>query len=481
MTWRESSFCWCFWSLEIPVQDLANGKDLLVRAMDESMNIQPRDMYWSVLGMMNNPWFRIVINKEGDYLRFEHPTQPALLPGGWMERVKRAGGYLTNGYWGEQLSGEATVEPVKKEAKEISMKKNGLDKIITIDELRKHDGEKNPWFVVNGEVYDGTGFLEGHPGGAQSIISAAGLESTDEFMGIHSETAKSMMPSYHVGSLDEVSRKALASGEDNSNDLEPREIFLQSRSWTTATLHAKRTVSWDTRIFTYKLQHDDQALGLPTGQHLMIRLRDPITREAIIRSYTPISEQTKRGYVDVLVKVYFDTPTTKGGKMSQAMDQIPIGHSIDFKGPIGKFEYLGRGIYTLNGQRKPVKHFLMICGGSGVTPIFQVFRAVMRDCKDSTECVVLDGNRLEEDILCKEDLDALTIQGKGRGRVIYTLTKGDDNWAGLRGRIDGAFVKKHCLRETETVVLICGPEAMEKSIHQALKADGWDDDQMVFF
>jgi len=184
MEWRESSFCWCFWNLDIPVTELAEVSDIFVRAMDESMNVQPRDMYWSVLGMMNNPWYRITIAKERDYLRFEHPTQPALMPGGWMERVKKAGGNLTNGYWGEKIGGEEAPEPVTEAAKEVKMTKDGLSTKITIDDLRKHDKEDAPWFVVNGEVYDGTPFLKEHPGGAQSIVSAAGLDSTDEFMAI---------------------------------------------------------------------------------------------------------------------------------------------------------------------------------------------------------------------------------------------------------------------------------------------------------
>ena len=184
MMWKENCFCWCFWSLDILTTELANAQDLLVRAMDESMNIQPRDMYWSVLGMMNNPWFRVTIAKEGDFLRFEHPTQPALLPGGWMERVKKAGGNLLNGYWGETIAGENAVEPVTEVAKEIPMKKEDVNRIITIDELRKHDSKENPWFVLHGEVYDGTPFMKEHPGGAQSIISAAGLDTSDEFMAI---------------------------------------------------------------------------------------------------------------------------------------------------------------------------------------------------------------------------------------------------------------------------------------------------------
>jgi len=183
MEWRESSFCWCFWNLDIAVSELAESQDILVRAMDESMNLQPRDMYWSVLGMMNNPWYRIAITKANDTLHFEHPTQPALMPGGWMERVKKAGGNLSNGYWGERF-GDEPEKPVVEDVKEIKMTKDGLKKLITIDELRQHDKEDSPWFVVNGEVYDGTAFLEGHPGGAQSIISAAALDSSDEFMAI---------------------------------------------------------------------------------------------------------------------------------------------------------------------------------------------------------------------------------------------------------------------------------------------------------
>lgn len=184
MEWRESCFCWCFWNIDIAVSELASSQDILVRAMDESMNLQPRDMYWSVLGMMNNPWYRIAITNENNELHFEHPTQPALMPGGWMERVKKAGGNLSNGHWGERFDDEALTEAVEEEVKEIKMTKDGLKSLITIDELRKHDKEDSPWFVVNGEVYDGTAFLEGHPGGAQSIISAAALDSTDEFMAI---------------------------------------------------------------------------------------------------------------------------------------------------------------------------------------------------------------------------------------------------------------------------------------------------------
>ena len=483
MTWRESCFCWCIWSLNIPVSDLATAHDMLVRAMDESMNIQPRDLYWSVLGMMNNPWFRVTISKEEDFLRFDHPTQPAMMPGGWMERVKKAGGNLANGYWGEKIGEEEASVTVPKVAKEISMKKEGLNRSITIDELRKHDNEEDPWFVLNNEVYLGSSFMQAHPGGAQSIISAAGMDATDEFMAIHSETAKAMMPSYHVGTLNIAAQQALSEPDIPSPSAASQlsSVFLRSRAWNTAPLIAKKIISNDTRIFTFRLSHDAQTIGLPIGQHLLVRLRDPVTREAIIRSYTPISPPSQTGLLDVLVKVYFDAPDVRGGKMSQTLDTLPIGHGVDFKGPIGKFEYLGNGRCTVNAVERKVQRFIMICAGSGVTPILQVFRAVMSDKEDPTTCTVLNGNRMIQDILCKEDLDALIQGNEDRAKVLYTLTKAPEEWKGLRGRINGELVEKHCVRDDDTMVLVCGPEAMEKTIHKTLLNQGWTDEQILFF
>lgn len=481
MSWRESCFCWCFWSLDLSKEELKSTKDIFVRSMDESMNVQPRDMYWSVLGMMNNPWFRVTIDVQGDTMSFEHPTQPALIPGGWMERVKKAGGNLANGFWGEKLEGEEQDNTEVEKPKEIVMTKEGVKNAITIDELRKHDTAEKPWFVLNGEVYDGTAFLEGHPGGAQSIISAAGIDSTEEFMAIHSENAKAMMPDYHIGSLDEAARTALTAGEAENISNEPREHFLQAKSWSKCILHGKKTVSWDTRIFTFKLDHDEQKLGLPVGQHLMVRLHDPATREAIIRSYTPISEITDKGYMEMLVKIYFASDGSPGGKMSMGMDSLPIGHFIEMKGPIGKFEYKGKGLCLVQGKERRVKSFLMICGGSGITPIYQVFRAVMRDKEDHTKCTILDGNRLFEDILCKEELEALAEGNDHKCTVLHTLTKAPDHWTGLRGRITGKLVAERCLKDEETLVLICGPEALEKAMHIALLEQGWTDDQLMFF
>lgn len=293
-----------------------------------------------------------------------------------------------------------------------------------------------------------------------------------------------MMPKYHIGSLDDVSKSALMETEVKSDpSAAPRATFLQPKVWAKSILIGKKIVSRDTRIFTFKLDYPEQTLGLPIGKHLMVRLRDPVTRETTIRSYTPISEIKDKGTMEMLVKVYFDTPNAKGGKMSQAMDALPIGHFIEMKGPIGKFEYCGHGKCLINEKPRHIKTFVMICGGSGITPIYQVFRAVMQNPDDQTKCIVLDGNRLFEDILCREELEELSSGNGHRCKVLHTLTKAPDEWQGLRGRITGKLVEENCAQDKhkETLVLLCGPEALEKSMHIALLEQGWDDDQLLFF
>ncbi|KAI1280980.1 nitrate reductase [Xylaria sp. FL0933] len=490
ISWRESSFCWCFWDLDIPISQLQAADDIMVRAMDEAMMVQPRDMYWSVLGMMNNPWFRVVIHKEGTKLRFEHPTQPALIPGGWMERVKNAGGNLTNGYWGEQLAGEAEVAEPTEPAKEICMVNEKVNRIITLEELKRHEGEEEPWFVVNGEVYDGTGFLEGHPGGPTSITGAAGQDASEEFLAIHSENAKAMLVDYHIGTLDKASLALLLANSEAAaaappEDAAPRAVFLQHKTWTKAILSAKTAVSPDTKIFTFDLEHAEQAVGLPVGQHLTIRLRDPVTREAILRAYTPIPASGARGKLEVLVKIYRDSGARKGGRMTQALDSLPLGHAVDFKGPHGKFEYLGRGLCAVSGRQRRVRRFVMVCGGSGITPIYAVLRAVLVDREDATACVVLDGNRAEEDILCRAELDAMRAGNEHRYRLSYVLSQPGPAWTGERGRIDADLIAREvgpCTStDGEDLVLVCGPKPLEESVLSIFTGMGWKKEDMVFF
>ena len=42
-------WCWCFWSLELPVLLLMQCKELRCRAWDESSNVQPANLTWNLM------------------------------------------------------------------------------------------------------------------------------------------------------------------------------------------------------------------------------------------------------------------------------------------------------------------------------------------------------------------------------------------------------------------------------------------------
>ena len=58
--------------------------------------------------------------------------------------------------------------------------------------------------------------------------------------------------------------------------------------------------------------------------------------------------------------------------MTQFMEKMAIGDTIDVKGPLGHFIYKGRGGYSHHGKEGKVKQMSMIAGGTGITPMWQV-------------------------------------------------------------------------------------------------------------
>lgn len=289
------------------------------------------------------------------------------------------------------------------------------------------------------------------------------------------------MRNYHVGRLDDRGRRALSSHQDADAPPPDRAEFLQADRWMSAPLVKIRPLSDDTKVFRFSLNHENQVSGIPVGHHLLMRVKDKATQNNVVRPYTPISAKTDKGFLDVLVKLYRPVGHRPGGQMSMALDKLSVGDKVAFKGPVGKFEYLGAGRAIVKGEERKVKSFVMICGGSGITPIYQVFRAVMQDPGDETRCTVLDGNRAEGDILLRDQLEALANNGRDRCRVLYTLTDGSEKWTGLRGIISEELIREHASPVDGGMALICGPPGLEAFAKAALANIGWRGEDVLTF
>ena len=71
---------------------------------------------------------------------------------------------------------DAPKQEAKPPAKEAVAPKAGA-KVYSMAEVAKHTAKDDCWFVVKGKVYNGTPFLEDHPGGAASILIVGGHDS----------------------------------------------------------------------------------------------------------------------------------------------------------------------------------------------------------------------------------------------------------------------------------------------------------------
>ena len=539
----DKHWCWAWWETEVDMSRLLDGscEEICCRAWDSNQNCQPVQLTWTVMGMLNNPIYRIKIHREDNRMWFEHPTQGSM-PGGWMTDQA---GQFNESFAVEATPGKNGVAPLRPVAavwkgaktdsvsaagaspasQAVALKPTKAGKLvqstdewlagISMEEVKKHDNEKSCWFVVKGNVYDGTPYLQDHPGGASSILLAGGLEATEDFEAVHSTRAWEMLEDYYLGPLKAAESEAEAKAPQSflsmlasplwrlSALLSPfgsPATFLNPRESQQLELSEKIVVNHDTRIFRFKLPSQSMTLGLPTGMHITLKAK--VDGKPVMRAYTPMTDDSTVGHVDLLVKVYFKGVNPNfpdGGKLSQHLDSMEIGDAIDVKGPIGEFVYNGQGQCLVNGKPRFVKEISMIAGGTGITPCYQVLAAILRDPQDKTMVRLLFANRTPDDILARDVLEELAAKHPDRFTLSFTVDKVSSEeeknvspsaaknsispWKGYVGFVNPAMTKASLFPASEdTMCLMCGPPVMlEKACIPALQSMGYKDSNIFSF
>jgi len=230
----------------------------------------------------------------------------------------------------------------------------------------------------------------------------------------------------------------------------------------------KVNLSHDTRRFRFELPSSEHVLGLPTGQHIYLTAR--IDGQLIVRPYTPTSSDEDHGFMDLVVKVYFKNVHPKfpdGGKMSQYLENMKIGDTIDVRGPSGHLIYNGNGEFAIRKDKKSepkiisVKRVSMIAGGTGITPMLQLIRQVFRDKNDRTCLSLLFANQTEDDILLREELEEVQKEYPERFKLWYTVDRPNEDWAYSSGFISSDMIKDHLFPPSDDdLVVMCGPPPM---------------------
>ena len=157
------------------------------------------------------------------------------------------------------------------------------------------------------------------------------------------------------------------------------------------------------------------------------------------------------------------------GKGSGKMHALVPGDTMAFR-QLHEFDY----------QPNAYPSMLLIAGGSGITPIYQLSKAILGNPGDMTRVKLVYANNSYEDILLKKEFDGLEKEYPERFEVRYTVSKTSpeqisDGKVGVgyvtRGLVEEVLAQK---KATEKVkVLVSGPPAMTEAVAGAKGGFGW--------
>ena len=101
----------------------------------------------------------------------------------------------------------------------------------------------------------------------------------------------------------------------------------------------------------------------------------------------------------------------------------------------------------------------MICAGTGFTPMVRVMHHCFHVTKTKTKMLFF--NKEERDVIWRKDLDKLASENFG---VEHILSRGSEDWGGLRGRVSMKMLKGLLGVGKSPFVMVCGPELFTEAV-----------------
>jgi cytochrome-b5 reductase len=236
---------------------------------------------------------------------------------------------------------------------------------------------------------------------------------------------------------------------------------LPWKGFTELKLESAEMVNHNVKKLTFLLPDDESITGLAPVKSLLTQHTPEGAWIPVFRPYTPVSANNEPGRVTFMVKRY------PGGKGSGKMHSLIPGDTMKFK-PIPEFDY----------KPNEFSHMTFIAGGSGITPIYQLTQAILRNPEDQTKITLVYANNSEEDILLRKEFDEIASRYPGRFQKLYTVNKESSEGDGMfeKGYITKQMLQKVMpskIGERNVKVLVSGPPKMTESIAGAKGGFGW--------
>jgi cytochrome-b5 reductase len=233
--------------------------------------------------------------------------------------------------------------------------------------------------------------------------------------------------------------------------------FLEPKDFRELPLIAKTELAPSVYRFTFALPQSTDVIGLPIGQHVAIKAT--IKGQSVSRSYTPTSNNLDLGVLELVIKCYPDGLLT-----GQYLANLQVGDRVLFRGPKGAMKYR-KGLCQRIG---------MIAGGTGITPMYQLIRAICEDETDTTEISLVYANRTEEDILLRAELEKFARRYPKNLKIWYMLDQPPQKWKYGKGYVTSQVMAERLPAPSDdTKIMLCGPPGMINASKKALCSMGF--------
>lgn len=142
--------------------------------------------------------------------------------------------------------------------------------------------------------------------------------------------------------------------------------------------------------------------------------------------------------------------------MSEHIHNMEPGQKLDMKGPIPKYPW----------EQNKHDHIALIAGGTGITPMYQLIRAIFKNPQDKTKVTLVFGNVSEQDILLRKEFEKLENDFPQRFRAFYVLDNAPEGWKQGKGYITKDLLKTVIPgpKDGNVKVFVCGPPGLYKAI-----------------
>ncbi|KAI8082163.1 hypothetical protein BDF21DRAFT_438137 [Thamnidium elegans] len=166
----------------------------------------------------------------------------------------------------------------------------------------------------------------------------------------------------------------------------------------------------------------------------------------VMRPYTPVNaDPYKDGFIDLVVKKYQD------GSVSRTLSGFEPNDEVHVRGPMTEeYEYKENSLDEVG----------MIAGGTGIAPMYQIISKILENPNDkNTRIWLVYGNKTEQDILLRSELDQLQQKYGDRFKVQYIVEQGNN--ALPKGYITQSAIQSMMDKDIKRrKVFVCGPSKM---------------------